>query len=113
MILFLVLAAAFLSAGYKLLANLRTDFVQLYRSIKWKVIGITFGGTFAMLFRAGVSTVFVFSPHVFDDFKEASLMANSASYPVFLVMFLLFAEILPILCFLVFLILSINTTGFP
>ena len=62
-----------------------------------------------MLFRASVSSVFVFASHHFDRFKEKSLIGDTPDYPIFLVAFLLFAEILPLFCFLMFLFLAINT----
>ena len=109
LVLFLLLAVSFFAAGAKLLTNLRREYPMLYRTVKWKVIGISVGGGLAMLFRASLTAVFVIHPHDFDRFKEQSLMNNTWDYPIFLVAFLLLAEILPLFCFLMFLLMSIHS----
>ena len=110
MVLFVVLALTVFSAGVKLLVNVKEEFPHLYAAIRIKVFAITLGGTLAMLFRAFLSFTVIVSPTVYDDFKQESLMSNSAGFPVFLVSFVLVAEIQPIVCFLVFLMMSITNT---
>ena len=109
MLVCLFLTAAFLTAGHRLLTNLKNNFPVIYAAIRNRVIVLTMAGSLAMLLRAVLSALLIFSPDIYRNFKENSLIADNLKFPGFLAIYLLLCEILPLFSFQLFLLISMNS----
>ena len=106
--LYAVLFLLLIWASARLLITLRTGFLSIYSKVRCRIISISAVCASTLLLRIAMSVVYSMFIEDFRRFKERSLQENTVSYPLMFASYSIFAELVPLLAFQLFLIMPIN-----